>query len=124
MKRIVTPLIAQNLVGFLAGVTVDGYPRRAAAIAAPTLLTQGSDTVSLRAYLELEGYSRYFVDHYMIPMGAAIWSSRNNRNSPGSCSSRSNAGVIPRALYACGSIIYATARVDSRSGSWGMYKCC
>jgi predicted NAD/FAD-binding protein len=43
---------------------------------APLLLTQDADTLSLGAYLEREGYSRYFVEHYIIPMGAAIWSSR------------------------------------------------
>ena len=32
--------------------------------------------MSLGEYLEREGYSRYFIDHYIIPMGAAIWSSR------------------------------------------------
>jgi len=34
----------------------------------------GDDHVSLGAYLEDGGYSRRFVDHYIVPMGAAIWS--------------------------------------------------
>jgi uncharacterized protein len=43
---------------------------------APALLAGGSDRIGLGEYLDREGYSRYFVDHYIIPMGAAIWSSR------------------------------------------------
>jgi predicted NAD/FAD-binding protein len=43
---------------------------------APALLASGSDAVCLGDYLQGEGYSRYFLDHYIIPMGAAIWSSR------------------------------------------------
>lgn len=43
---------------------------------APELLRSGGDTLSLGDYLRREGYSRYFIDHYIIPMGAAIWSSR------------------------------------------------
>jgi uncharacterized protein len=43
---------------------------------APALLTHDADRVSLGAYLEKEGYSRYFVEHYIIPMGSAVWSSR------------------------------------------------
>jgi len=42
---------------------------------APELL-RGSGAESLGEYLRREKYSRYFVDHYIIPMGAAIWSSR------------------------------------------------
>ena len=42
---------------------------------APALL-EGGGTLSLGEYLEREAYSRYFIDHYIIPMGAAIWSSR------------------------------------------------
>jgi len=43
---------------------------------APALLSGHSDTLCLGDYLDQEGYSQYFVDHYIIPMGAAIWSSR------------------------------------------------
>lgn len=43
---------------------------------APELLTAAQDSLSLGDYLYANGYSRYFVDHYIIPMGAAIWSSR------------------------------------------------
>jgi predicted NAD/FAD-binding protein len=39
------------------------------------LLNCGSQP-SLGEYLQAEGYSRYFIEHYIIPMGAAIWSSR------------------------------------------------
>jgi predicted NAD/FAD-binding protein len=43
---------------------------------APRLLEGGSDSLTLGAYLDREGYSSYFIEHYIIPMGAAIWSSR------------------------------------------------
>ncbi len=43
---------------------------------APALLGNPADTSSLGEYLAAGGYSRYFVEHYIIPMGAAIWSSR------------------------------------------------
>ena len=43
---------------------------------APALLAGGSDSTTLSEYLNRERYSRYFVEHYIIPMGAAIWSSR------------------------------------------------
>lgn len=43
---------------------------------APVLLGGESHELCLGDYLDREGYSRYFVDHYIIPMGAAIWSSR------------------------------------------------
>jgi len=43
---------------------------------APRLLDIPADGLSLSDYLRREGYSTYFVDHYIIPMGAAIWSSR------------------------------------------------
>jgi len=42
---------------------------------APELL-RGDGAESLGEYLRREAYSRYFVEHYIIPMGAAIWSSR------------------------------------------------
>jgi uncharacterized protein len=44
--------------------------------AAPALLLPGSPNLSLGEYLAREQYSRYFIEHYIIPMGAAIWSSR------------------------------------------------
>jgi uncharacterized protein len=43
---------------------------------APALLLPGSPNVSLAEYLKREGYSRFFIERYIIPMGAAIWSSR------------------------------------------------
>ena len=43
---------------------------------APALLDQASDQMSLGDYLEQEEFSRTFIEHYIIPMGAAIWSSR------------------------------------------------
>lgn len=43
---------------------------------APELLTTGIESISLGEYLREEGYSTPFLEHYIIPMGAAIWSSR------------------------------------------------
>jgi predicted NAD/FAD-binding protein len=43
---------------------------------APQLLADGAEGMTLAEYLRRDGYSRYFIDHYIIPMGAAIWSSR------------------------------------------------
>jgi predicted NAD/FAD-binding protein len=40
----------------------------------PALLGGSDGDLSLGEYLVREGYSRRFVDHYIIPMGAAIWS--------------------------------------------------
>ena len=41
---------------------------------APALLTQPGEELSLGEYLAANDYSREFVDHYIVPMGAAIWS--------------------------------------------------
>lgn len=41
---------------------------------APALLQSPDDTLSLGDYLDANGYSREFVEHYILPMGAAIWS--------------------------------------------------
>jgi predicted NAD/FAD-binding protein len=41
---------------------------------APTLLEGTAATVTLGDYLDANGYSREFVEHYIVPMGAAIWS--------------------------------------------------
>ena len=42
---------------------------------APLWLEQGGDDTTLGEYLQTRGYSQVFQDHYIIPMGAAIWSS-------------------------------------------------
>jgi predicted NAD/FAD-binding protein len=42
-------------------------------------LLGGSTEVALGEYLETQGYSREFIDHYLIPMGAAIWSTDPTR---------------------------------------------
>ena len=42
---------------------------------APALLDGPGDNITLGDYLAAHGYSRRFVDHYIVPMGAAIWSS-------------------------------------------------
>ena len=41
---------------------------------APALLSDAGGEVSLGKYLSANGYSREFVEHYLVPMGAAIWS--------------------------------------------------
>ena len=43
---------------------------------ATELLRSGNDQLPLGEYLERERFSRSFIDHYIIPMGAAVWSSR------------------------------------------------
>lgn len=42
---------------------------------APHWLEQGQDHSTLESYLKSHGYSQVFQEHYIIPMGAAIWSS-------------------------------------------------
>ena len=41
---------------------------------APTFLDNGDDTMTLGVYLDHHRYGKAFKDHYIIPMGAAIWS--------------------------------------------------
>ena len=42
---------------------------------APELLTEGEE-ITLGDYLKQGKYSRNFIDHYIIPMGSAIWSTQ------------------------------------------------
>ncbi len=42
---------------------------------APALLSSDAVQLTLGEYLREHGYSRQFVEHYLLPMGAAIWSS-------------------------------------------------
>ncbi len=41
---------------------------------APRLLSPGIKQIALGTYLGAAGYSREFIDRYIVPMGAAIWS--------------------------------------------------
>ncbi len=41
---------------------------------APALIQSGDQTLTLGAYLERNRYPREFIEHHIIPMGAAIWS--------------------------------------------------
>jgi predicted NAD/FAD-binding protein len=41
---------------------------------APALLDGAEDTITLGEYVQGQRYSHEFIDHYLIPMGAAIWS--------------------------------------------------
>jgi len=43
---------------------------------APLLLRPGEPEIALGDYLREQGYSAAFTDHYIVPMGAAIWSTR------------------------------------------------
>ena len=43
---------------------------------APLLLESEAPRVSLKDYLANENYSHEFIDHFIIPMGAAIWSAK------------------------------------------------
>jgi predicted NAD/FAD-binding protein len=54
---------------------------------APELLNGSAHDTTLGEYLSSEGYSSGFVEHYIIPMGAAIWSSRplDMLNFPARC---------------------------------------
>lgn len=45
---------------------------------APSLLVSGRE-IRLGDYLETQGYGREFIDHYIVPMGAAIWSTAPQR---------------------------------------------
>ena len=41
---------------------------------APLLLQEDDHGTTLREYLSQRSYSQQFIDHYIVPMGAAIWS--------------------------------------------------
>ncbi len=43
------------------------------------LLRGGDDSLELGDYLARRHYSRQFINHYLVPMGAAIWSARPDR---------------------------------------------
>ena len=51
---------------------------------APRLLDSPDDSLRLGDYLDAHDYSPQFVEHYILPMGAAIWSAGTNavRNFP------------------------------------------
>jgi len=40
------------------------------------LVEKEQDTVSLGDFLDRHRFSKYFTDHYLVPMGASIWSAR------------------------------------------------
>lgn len=46
---------------------------------APAVLERPDDDVTLGDYLAQQNYSREFVEHYIIPMGSAIWSTDASR---------------------------------------------
>lgn len=45
----------------------------------PALLKKEDDSLTLAAYLDQEGYSRWFIEYFIVPMGAAIWSADPKR---------------------------------------------
>jgi uncharacterized protein len=61
-------LLDPRFWGMIAGIL--RFNRRA-----PELLQNSADTITLGDYLAREGYSQRFVEHYIVPMAAAIWSS-------------------------------------------------
>jgi predicted NAD/FAD-binding protein len=46
---------------------------------APALLAAQYGSITLGEYLQAGGYSRGFIEHYVVPMGAAIWSAGPQR---------------------------------------------
>jgi predicted NAD/FAD-binding protein len=46
---------------------------------APKILDGPGSFMTLGEYLESNGYSRRFIDHYIVPMGSAIWSATADR---------------------------------------------
>ena len=46
---------------------------------APAVLDNGGPELTLGEYLERNSYTRNFVDHYVVPMGSAIWSATAER---------------------------------------------
>jgi predicted NAD/FAD-binding protein len=46
---------------------------------APELLDTGDDSITLEDYLRDNHYSRQFVDQYLVPLGASIWSTPPGR---------------------------------------------
>ncbi len=46
---------------------------------APALIDSDDDQLSLGEYLQRESFGREFVKHYLVPMGAAIWSARPDK---------------------------------------------
>lgn len=46
---------------------------------APALLEDGAPDLSLGEWLDRERYGRAFVEHYVVPMGSAIWSATQAR---------------------------------------------
>lgn len=67
-KNLVRPAFYRMLADALR------FRRRAA-----NLIEQGDDRITLAAYLHKEKYSRGFIEHFIIPMGAAIWSADPQR---------------------------------------------
>ena len=63
-RNIVSPSFLRMIADILK------FNRRARA-----LLLEDNDELTLGNYLESEGYSQPFIEHYIIPMVAAIWSS-------------------------------------------------
>jgi predicted NAD/FAD-binding protein len=46
---------------------------------APALLEPGVEDIPLGQWLDREGYGEAFVNHYVVPMGSAIWSATQER---------------------------------------------
>jgi predicted NAD/FAD-binding protein len=48
---------------------------------APRLLDSGDDALTVGQYLEEQGYSRAFIEHYLVPLAASVWSADPQRLS-------------------------------------------
>ena len=46
---------------------------------APALLEEGATDIGLGDWLDREGYGDAFIEHYVVPMGSAIWSATQER---------------------------------------------
>ncbi|MGE3314314.1 MAG: NAD(P)/FAD-dependent oxidoreductase [Planctomycetaceae bacterium] len=55
------------------------FNREAAQLAVGGDDAESNRRMTVREYLDLQRYSREFIDHYLVPMGSAIWSSPSGR---------------------------------------------
>ncbi|MFC1563632.1 NAD(P)/FAD-dependent oxidoreductase [candidate division KSB1 bacterium] len=67
-KNIVSPSFYRMLKGILR------FNREA-----PKLLNSNDDLITLGEYLLSNNYSKEFIDHFIVPMGAAIWSTVSDK---------------------------------------------
>lgn len=66
-------LLRPSFYGMIADIL--RFNRDAPQVLAPQVLAPYAASIELGEYLDANGYSRAFVENYIMPMGAAIWSS-------------------------------------------------